>query len=345
MLYVSTRNTTDSYTAHRTLQEDCAPDGGKFVPFHLPQLTPEELDGLKEKTFSQAIAQILNLFFSKHLNSWDVEFCIGRYPFKLEVLGQRIAVAQLWHNPEARFSYATQGLYQKLCEKKGVTNLPSPWVRIAVEIAVLFGLFGELFRQGIESADIAVPTDDFLCPIAVWYARRMGLPIHCIICGCNENSGIWDFIHRGELATGISRYRAHCLESDISQSDGLEYLIHGALGTTEVTRYLDVCADCGSYILTEEALNILNQGLFATVIGTDRIDAVISSVYRTNGFVLDPHTAASYGALQDYRARTGENRYTLLLAQCSPLFASEKIASAIGCSQDKLRAMIHLSKE
>lgn len=345
MLYVSTRNTIDSYTAYRALHEDHAPDGGMFVPFHLPQMTAEELDALKEKSFSETVAQILNLFFSKHLNGWDVEFCIGRYPFKLEALGQRIAVAELWHNPENTFSYTVKCLYEKLCARESVTAVPPPWVRIAVEIAVLFGLFGELFRQGIKSADVAVTAGDFLCSISVWYARRMGLPINCIICGCNEKGGIWDFVCRGEFATGMSSDRTDLSESDVSQLEGLEYLIHGALGTAEVGRYLDVFAGHGTYLLTEEALSILNQGLFAAVIGANRVDSVISSVYRTNAFVIDPLTAVSYGALQDYRARTGENRYTLLLARQSPLFASGKIASAIGCSQEKLKTMIHLSKE
>lgn len=345
MLYVSTRNKTDSYTAYRVLHEDLAPDGGMFVPFHLPEMRAEELAILKEKTFSETVAQILNLFFSRQLNGWDVEFSIGRYPFRLEALGQRIVVAELWHNTETTYAHMVQCLYEKLCAQEDGRKVPSLWVRIAIEIALLFGLFGELSRKGIESADVAVTAGDFLYPMAAWYAKQMGLPIRCIICGCDENGGIWDLVHRGEFSTGMFPVRTDHPELGISCPESLECLIHGALGTEEVSRYLDACARQGSYHLTEEALSILSQGLFAAVIGADRVASVISSVYRTNAYVIDPLTAVSYGALQDYRARTGENRCTLLLTRHSPLFASGRIASAIGCSQEKLKAMIHLSKE
>lgn len=345
MLYVSTRNKTDSYTAYRALHENRAPDGGVFAPFHLPQMSEEEMIALKDQSFSETVAQILNLFFSCGLNGWDVEFCIGRYPFKLEAIGQRVLVAELWHNTQATYEYMVQSLFDKLRAKKDTSAVPPLWVRIAVETAILFGLFGELFRRGITSADIAVSADDFLYPMAAWYARRMGLPINCIICGCNENSGIWDLLHRGELAVNASTVRGDRPALDASRPEGLECLIHGTLGSQEVGRYLEVCARRGSYYLPEEALVCLNEGIFAAVIGADRVDSVISSVYRRNAYVTDPLTAVSYGALQDYRARTGENRYTLLMARCSPLFTSGRVASAIGCSQEKLKAMIHISKE
>ena len=34
MLYVSTRNTRETYTAYRVLHETYAPDGGHFAPFY-----------------------------------------------------------------------------------------------------------------------------------------------------------------------------------------------------------------------------------------------------------------------------------------------------------------------
>lgn len=345
MLYVSTRNKTDSYTAYRALHENRAPDGGIFVPFHLPRMSEEELIALKNQSFSETVAQILNRFFSCQFNGWDVEFCIGRYPYKLETMGQRIVVAELWHNTEATYAHMVQSLYNKLCTKKDASAVPPLWVSMAIEIAILFGVFGELFRKGIERADIAVSAGDFHYPMAAWYARRMGLPINCIICGCNENGGVWDLLHRGEFVTNASTVRTDLPVLDVSRPEGLECLIHGTLGSQEVGRYLEVCARRGSYHLTEEALGCLNQGMFAAVIGADRVDSVISSVYRTNAYMTDPLTAVSYGALQDYRARTGENRYTLLLARCSPLFSARRISSAIGCSQEKLEAMIHISKE
>ena len=48
MLYVTTRNKSDAHTAHNTLIQDRGPEGGLFVPFQLPKLSPEEIHSLKE---------------------------------------------------------------------------------------------------------------------------------------------------------------------------------------------------------------------------------------------------------------------------------------------------------
>ena len=94
MLYVSTRNKMDSYTAYRTLHEEYAPDGGQFVPFRIPSFTNEEREALQEKSFSQIVADILNLFFAARLTGWDVECCIGRNPVRLERMNHRLIVAE-----------------------------------------------------------------------------------------------------------------------------------------------------------------------------------------------------------------------------------------------------------
>ena len=338
MLYVSTRNKLDSYTAYRALHEDNAPDGGSFVPFHLIPFTQDELNILKEKTFSEAVAQILNLFFSCRLSSWDVEFCIGRYPHRIELLNQRIAIAELWHNTQDTYRHLVQSLYQKISGETDRQKEVPQWFQIAIETAMLFGLYAELQKNGVESIDVAVTADDFLYPISAWYAREMGLPIDCIICGCSESSNIWDFLQRGEL--DLSRSVSCAVLTGC-----LERLLYNTLGAEQIQLYLDACESGQPYILTEEELNLLNSGFFAAVIGKKRIGSVINSIYRTNTYIADPATAVSYGALQDYRAQTGENRLTLLMARCNPMLNSNEITSAIGLSEDELRAMIRYSGE
>ncbi len=329
MLYVSTRDKTDSFTAYRALHEDKTPDGGFFAPFRLPRFTAEEIESLKELSFSETVAKILNLFFSRRLNSWDVEFCIGRYPFHMESIGQRAVVAELWHNNQAAYDQMVANLYKKLSDKNG--DIVPQWVRIAIEIAVLFGLLGELQRNGIESVDVAVTDDVFHYPMAAWYARKMGLPVGNILCGCAENSGLWDFLRRGEAAANVP--------------PEIELLIYENLGTDEAARYIHV-RGCGRiYRLNELVCAELSQRIYPSVIGTERIPAVTASIYRTCGYVSDPQTAAAYGALQDYRAATGENRPTLLLSRRSPMITAQQVADAIGCSKEKLSSLIHSTKE
>ena len=64
MLYITTRDNKDTFTAHRALTEAYAPDGGGFVPFRLPTYAPDEIATLKEKNFGTIVAEILNSIFS-----------------------------------------------------------------------------------------------------------------------------------------------------------------------------------------------------------------------------------------------------------------------------------------
>ena len=68
MLYLTTRSNRDAFTAHRAIMEEHGPDGGLYIPFSLPEYTPEEIAALKEKSFSQTVADVLNMFFSSRLS-------------------------------------------------------------------------------------------------------------------------------------------------------------------------------------------------------------------------------------------------------------------------------------
>ena len=63
MLYVTTRNKYDTYTAYKANQSDRGPDDGLYLPFRFPELSQEEIQGLAEQSFCQRIANVLNLFF------------------------------------------------------------------------------------------------------------------------------------------------------------------------------------------------------------------------------------------------------------------------------------------
>lgn len=306
MLYITTRENRDAYTAARTLAMYTAADGGYFVPFRIPVFSQVQLSELGQKSFGENVADILNVFFPAHLSGWDVDFAIGRNPVKLVTMNHRLVIAELWNNPQRSFAYAEKKLNACLTHQK--TPQLTDWAAVAIRIAVLFGLFGELMQAEALSEDqmidVAVPAKDFSVPMACWYAREMGLPIGTIICGCDEESGFWDLVCRGEYNSAVMR----------QMPNGLERLIQGTLGCREVNRFLSCNAGRKLYALTEESHDAIRKGLFAAVIGKARIDSVISSLAKSSSYVMEPNTALSYGALQDYRAGNSESRMTLLLS-------------------------------
>ena len=333
MLYVTTRSDREHHSALRPLGYDRGPDGGMYVPFRLPKYDYAAVDALREKSFGDCVADVLNQLFTPVLTGSAVDFSIGRTPVKHTTMNHRIVVAECWHNPKWNFDWVVHNLTQQIRAESQRSEHVTEWARIAVRIAMLFGIFGELERTGAgdwaHPVDVAVDASDFTAPMAAWYAREMGLPIGVIIC-CTENGASWDLIHRGELRTADA----------CEIQDGLERLIAATLGAAEAIHFCEICSRSGSYIPKPEQLEQLRRGMYASVVSRRRMDRVMSTVYRTNAYVLSPVAASIYAGLQDYRATAGEGRLALILAEQKPANWADAVASALGMTADELRTRL-----
>lgn len=330
MLYITTRNDKDTFTSHKTLCSDFAPDLGQFVPFSLPVYNREELLILAGKGFGDIVAEIINRFFSARLSGTDVDFAIGRNAAKLVTMNHKIAVAELWRNPDGEFSYIVNSLYEKVICGSEASQKPTVWFKIAVRIAILFGVFGSLMCDELlmDSAfDISVSDDEFSLAVAAVYARKMGLPIDKIICTTDDSVSLWDFIQRGTFSSNKKQLPIYSY---------LEMLVNASLGTADAVRFGEACEKGELYSLDEEQLPVFNNGLFCSVTSHSRTESTINSVYRSNGYILESKAAFCYGGLQDYRAKTGDGCLTLILAEKNPTADAQTICSATGIEKRKL---------
>lgn len=341
MLYVTTRNDRDAFTAQRALRENRGPDGGLYIPFREPQFSAEEIHGLVEKSFNKCVAETLNVLFGTRLTPWDIDFCIGRYAVRLEKLGHRVIMGESWHNLESDFSRMVKNLTALLRGDKDGEILPGDWAEVGIRIAVLFGIFGELMWEGIagegKKVDISVVSGAFSGPISAWYARKWGLPIGNIVCACNENGNLWDFICHGQLRTNEVAVKTITPEADIVVPEGLERLICACAGVEAVDEYLDVVRRGGTYYVDDAHLQELRKGIYVTVTSQRRILSTIPSVYGTHKYLMSPYSALAYAGLLDYRSRTGESRTALVLAEKSPLRDAETVSSALGIRVESLK--------
>jgi len=330
VLYAATRSKNDVETAYKTIHQNCCSDGGLFVPFRTPTYTPTEISHLGTKSFGQNVADILNIFFSAGISGWDVEFAIGRTPVKMDYISHRIMIAECWHNSQWRFDYLVRAMSDRLRTENQGTE-PTNWVQIAVRIAVLFATYGLLLGSGQTEVntvlDVAVTSGDFAMPMAAWYARKMGLPIGNIVCGCNANGSIWDLLHKGEMATSDVATRTCTPDVDIAVPKNLERLIYGTLGNAAIMQYLDCCCTGSLYAPDQESFEKLREGMFASVISDERVQSSIYNVARTSGYVFGPYSALAYASLLDYRAKTSESRNALLITERSPSCDVELVAA------------------
>lgn len=313
MLYITTRNRRDAFTAQRALRESRGPDGGMYLPFHAPAYCAGDWTELMFMPFGQRVAEILNRLFGTRLTCWDVDVCIGRNPVPIAALGHRTLAAELWRNPGLCYDHMARELAAQLLDEP---NYKTGWLSIALRIALLFGIFGQL--QTGEPTDISLVSGDFTAPISAYYAKQWGLPIGNIICCCNENSSLWELLCHGQLRTDATSVPTILPEADVAVPENLERLIFEAGGTVEVERYLDICRRGGTYMPGDAVLAKMGKDFRVSVVSSSRIGQTISSVYRTHNYVLSPAAALAYAGLMDARTRPGLTKNALILAEKSP---------------------------
>lgn len=328
MLYITTRDNRDAVTAYKTLHTDFGVEGGAYVPFRMPVFTKEKLEMLVQGSFSETVAEILNCFFSCKITGWDVDFCVGRNAVKTKAMPHRLVVAELWHNPVGTYDSAIFELYKKLAESN--FGQMTEWYLVASRIAVLFGIYTQMRKDNVigqdDTFDISLPSDNFDIPAAAYYAREMGLPIDMIVCVGGETSVAWDYIHLGELNTA----------SVSGTIIGFERYVYSKLGEDSVKLLIDAHSKKRTFRVPEEKLSEFNKGMFCATAGKNRSLQTINSIFRSNNYLMDSNAALCVGGLQDYRAKSGESKLTLVLSEVSPLLKAKEIAEATGISEGKI---------
>lgn len=339
MLYVTTKDQRDAYTAHRALREYTAPDGGNFVPLRLQELNRREMMDLCSGNSCEIMAGILNLFFGCKLTQWDIQLCIGQRPETVHSMPHKMHVAQLWNNPKWSLDFAVQSLAERIGLPAG--EKPGRWVSVAVQIGMLFCVFADLKNCGVpvfeRETDVAVATEDFSAVMAVLYSRKMGLPVGRILCGSNENGCFWDLLNHGQMRTSAPVVHTETPLCDYTVAPHTADLILQVLGKDEVKRFDADIARRGVYTVTDEDSAKMSEIFFSAVIGRKRMNDIISSVYTTNQYLMGPYTALAYGAVQDYRASGGSVSDTIVLCRWSAYDHRNVVAKSIGVPEDQIR--------
>jgi len=330
MLYVTTLDRTVTYTAQATLERATGPDGGLFVPMTLPQYDRKGLAALVALPFWECVAEILNQFFPLRLRGCDLQEPEGVCPEPVYIR-YKIAVAELWDRKTGSF----QGLRCGLCDRLG-SKLRSRgnWPFVAVDIALLFGLYGALCRSGWlrlgETVQLAAASGEFTMAVAAWYARRMGLPLGDVICVCNDNGAPWELLHRGELRLSGDCTATRLPLLDVGLPCNLERLVSQTLGPQTAELYSGTRSRRGAFALNPEQQASLRAGFSVSVVSAGRPGALIPRIFETSDYLLSPYSALVYGGLMDYRALAGEGTPALLLAEESPLRWGEEVLASLG---------------
>ncbi len=114
MHYISTRGSSERFSASMAIKQGIAPDGGLLVPSEFPQLSPEDIARLSTMDYKARVVEILALYLTDYTPDELAEYVetayseehFGEQPAPLVQLNQyndNDYILELWHGPTAAF--------------------------------------------------------------------------------------------------------------------------------------------------------------------------------------------------------------------------------------------------
>ncbi len=213
--------------------------------------------------------------------------------------------------------------------------------RLVPQICYYVYAYGRLLREGKiaegEPINVVVPTGNFGNILAAFYAKNMGLPIGRLICASNDNKVLYDFFRTGTYDRNREFVLTSSPSMDILISSNLERLIYRIAGNdAEKNRELMAAlGGQGKYEITEEMKRNLGDfyGGFASESETA---AEINRLYRTCGYVIDPHTAVASAVYRKYLEETKDHTKTVIASTASPFKFTRSVMNAIDAKYDAM---------
>ena len=209
------------------------------------------------------------------------------------------------------------------------------WGRVLPQIVYYISAYCDLVRdEKIQLGDpinVCVPTGNFGNILAAYYAKDMGVPINKLICASNSNNVLTDFLRTGVYDRNRTFYNTMSPSMDILISSNLERLLYAITGEDQQVReYMDELNRTGRYEVSERVKEKI-QRLFVGYCCDDTVtQKVISTIYRSFDYLIDPHTAVGFSALNQYREETGDMTPTVVASTASPFKFCDNVLGALG---------------
>ncbi len=237
-------------------------------------------------------------------------------------------VKQLFSDESLRLELAKQGYFFSSANSIN-------WGRVLPQLVYYISAYCDLLRDGeVESGqpiNVCVPTGNFGNILAAYYARDMGVPIQKLICASNRNNVLTDFLRTGVYNKGRTFYQTCSPSMDILISSNLERLLLSLTQSDqEVRDYMKLLNQQGSYQISARVHGKL-QRLFAGYCCDDsQTKRVIGQIYSRFDYLIDPHTAVAFDALDQYRQETGDATTALVVSTASPFKFCDSVLEGIG---------------
>ena len=209
------------------------------------------------------------------------------------------------------------------------------WGRVLPQIVYYVSAYCDLLRDEKvapgQTVNVCVPTGNFGNILAAYYAREIGVPIGRLICASNQNNVLTDFLCTGVYDRNRTFYNTMSPSMDILISSNLERLLFSMTqDVDEVKGYMEQLKQTGRYQVRDKIRDKI-QKLFCGYCCDDReTQRVIGRVWKERDYLIDPHTAVAFSALEQYRAETGDSTPCVVVSTASPFKFCDSVLGALG---------------
>jgi threonine synthase len=209
------------------------------------------------------------------------------------------------------------------------------WGRLLPQIVYYVSAYCDLIKSGSiisgERINFCVPTGNFGNILAGFYAKKIGLPIHKLICASNSNDVLTDFINTGVYDKNRAFMTTISPSMDILISSNLERLLFDLSGRDDalITEYMKALSAGGRYTASPGIMAHIREDFSCDRCTDAETKETIRELYKTHHYLIDTHTAVAYYVLQKYRKETDDTTKTVIVSTASPFKFCESVLDAL----------------
>ncbi|MEG1983843.1 MAG: threonine synthase [Oscillospiraceae bacterium] len=196
------------------------------------------------------------------------------------------------------------------------------WGRLLPQIVYYAHTSARLLKSSplAVKVNFVVPTGNFGNILACYYAKRMGAPIGRMICASNANNVLTDFIKTGVYNRNREFRTTMSPSMDILVSSNLERLLYELSDhdSALVSSLMSELAESGSYSVPDELKAKISELFSAGFCDDSKTTKSIAEAWLKYRYVMDPHTAVAFGALESYRSESGDSSLSVVVSTASP---------------------------
>lgn len=224
-------------------------------------------------------------------------------------------------------------LAQKGCRLSSANSMN--WGRLVSQIVYYFYSYAQLRKHNRissgEKVNFVVPSGNFGNILAGYYAKKMGLPIHKLICASNRNNVLTDFFQKGEYNRNRAFYQTSSPSMDILISSNLERLLFEITerDSEKVALWMQSLQQSGAYQITPGMQEIVQDSFYADWCNDKEVLDTIREVWMNFGYLMDTHTAVAQHVYEQYYARTQDPAKTVIVSTASPYKFASHVLQAL----------------